>query len=116
MGFRGVAKRLLARSGRVALLPVLLALVGGFSLLAPVGAAPADVTDVSVDPSSDTNAENTAHEMTATVTPGEAGVLVRFRVFSGPNVGDTGSDATAERGWSFVAVTFSWSRPARGGF
>ena len=72
MGVPNVAKQLLARSGRAALVPILLAMVGGFWLLSPVGAAPADVTDVSIDPSSDTNAVNTVHSMTATVTPAEA--------------------------------------------
>ena len=94
MGFQRVAKQLLARSGRAALVPVLLVLVGGFWLLAPVGAAPADVTDVSIDPTSDTNAVNTLHEMTATVAPVEAGVVVRFRVFSGPNATDDGVGVT----------------------
>ena len=105
MGFQGVAQQLLARSGRAALAPVLLGLVGGFWLLSPVGAAPADVTDVSVDPSSDTNAVNTVHQMMATVTPAEAGVLVRFRVFSGPNAGDTGFDTTDSNGEAVLSYT-----------
>ena len=105
MGFRGVAKQLLARGGRAALVPVLLAMVGGFWLLSPVGAAPADVTDISVDPSSDTNGVNTVHAMTATVAPVEAGVLVRFRVFSGPNAGDTGSNSTDVNGEAVLSYT-----------
>ena len=105
MGVRGVATQLLARSGRAALVPILLAMVGGFWLLSPVGAAPADVTDVSVDPSSDTNAVNTVYAMTARVAPVEAGVLVRFRVFSGPNAGDTGSGSTDANGEAVLSYT-----------
>jgi uncharacterized protein YjdB len=105
MGFQGVAKQLLARGGRAALVPVLLALVGGFWLLSPVGAAPADITAISVDPVSDTNAVNTVHEMTATVTPVEEAALVRFRVFSGPNAGDIGSASTDSNGEAVLSYT-----------
>lgn len=105
MGFRSVAKQLLARGGRAALVPVLLALLGGFWLLAPVGAAPADVTDISVEPASETNAVNTLRSMTATVAPVDEGALVRFRVFSGPNTGDTGSTATDSNGEAVLSYT-----------
>ncbi len=105
MGFRGVAKQLLVRGGRASLVPVVLALLGGFWLLSPVGAAPADVTDISVDPTSETRTVNTIHSMTATVAPLEANVIVRFRVFSGPNATEDGigiTDADGETGLSYL--------------
>ena len=46
------------------------------------------VTGISLSPSSATNTVGTTHEVTATVLPAQAGVIVRFRVVSGPNVGD----------------------------
>ena len=52
----------------------------------------------SLSPTSDTNPLGTVHSMTATVSPAERDLLVRFEVTSGPNAGTKGSDDTNSSG------------------
>lgn len=53
---------------------------------------------LSLTPASDTNPVNSKHQMTATVSPAQRDLLVRFEVTSGPNNGTKGSDKTNSSG------------------
>ena len=52
----------------------------------------------SLSPPSDTNPLNTRHSMTATVSPAQRDLLVRFEVTAGPNAGTRGRDDTNSSG------------------
>lgn len=56
------------------------------------------VTSISLTPASATNPVRTNHTVTATVSPVRSGVLVRFRVTSGPNVNAQGASTTNTSG------------------
>ena len=60
------------------------------------------VVSIALTPASDSNPVGTTHRLTATVTPAQSGVTVRFEVVSGPNTGTTRSDGTNSSG---VATT-----------
>jgi hypothetical protein len=67
------------------------------------GASP--VTSISLAPASATNPVRTSHTLTATVSPVQTGMLVRFRVISGPNANAQGTDATNSSGRATFTYT-----------
>jgi len=83
-----------------------IAFVGALAamLLVSTGANAA-TTSVSVDPTNVTRTAGTVHVMGVTVSPAEGGVLVRYQVLSGPNVGDTGAAATNSSGSAVFSYT-----------
>jgi hypothetical protein len=56
------------------------------------------VTGIAATPTNSTGPVNTQHTVTATVSPTAPGVLVRFRITQGPNLGDQGSVSTNSNG------------------
>ncbi|MEZ4502924.1 MAG: hypothetical protein R3C39_09890 [Dehalococcoidia bacterium] len=52
------------------------------------------VSSIALSPASATNPVNTSHTVTATISPANSGVLVRFRVISGPNANAAGASTT----------------------
>ena len=60
--------------------------------------AAATVAGITLSPANASNAVGTNHELTATVSPARSGVLVRFEVIAGPNVGDRFNDDTNSNG------------------
>ena len=56
------------------------------------------VTTIALAPAADSNPIGTSHTLTATVTPRQSGVSVRFGVVSGPNVGTTRSGSSNSSG------------------
>jgi hypothetical protein len=60
---------------------------------------------LTLTPASATNLVNTSHTVTATVTPAQAGLPIRFKVLAGPNTGDTGvvsTNAAGQASFSYV--------------
>jgi hypothetical protein len=64
-----------------------------------------DITALDLEPETDTNALNTSHTVTATLTPALADVEVRFRVVGGPNSGDVGTATSAADGTAGFTYT-----------
>lgn len=62
---------------------------------------------MTLDPASDTNPIGSTHTLTATVSPGLSGVLVRFDVISGPHIANSGLDVTDAAGQATFAYTGS---------
>lgn len=58
----------------------------------------AGAQSLALSPATDTNPVGTYHTVTATVSPAQAGLPIRFRVLSGPNAGDTDVKTTNSAG------------------
>ena len=77
--------------------------LGGASKTWTATPGPADA--ITLTPLSDTNPLGTSHQLTATVSPADDGILVRFEVLSGPNAGDKRSDETNGSGVATASYT-----------
>ncbi|MDA0351757.1 MAG: hypothetical protein O3A10_06065 [Chloroflexi bacterium] len=62
-------------------------------------------TGIQLSPSSSSGTQGSGHTLTATLSPAQGGVLVRFQIPSGPNVGTSGIAITSASG----QATFTYS-------
>ena len=65
------------------------------------------VSGLTLTPSSDTNPVGASHALTATISPKQSGVTIRFEVVSGPSRGTTRSDTTNSNGVATASYTSS---------